>query len=312
MNRPCPPTSLLFRAPRVATALFALCVVSSLSAQTKKNPTSKLYVADMQGQADIETDEKILELTKKSVHSAQGTVIETKKSTGTDDKNKAYSAMVYSNGTGIYFDPDTRLEVKKFVQEPFTPNRSDMETEPSISQTQTFLSRGVVGLCTSRLVAGSSMVYSTPQGSVNIRGKKVVVEAGDQFTRIAMLEGESTVRGGSGSSAEAGGQTLHEGEQAIIRQGSPGHPPQVQISRIPQSQMSALDDKVSMACMAKKTVYFEVAERKVTGDGAAATGPVTAFDGKATTTEQEIVPVEVVPADLPVQFTVSPARLGSG
>jgi len=71
-----------------------------------------------------------------------------------------------------------------------------------------------------------------------------------------------------------------------------------------------MDDKVSMACMAKKTVYFEVAERKTTGDGAA-TGPVTAFDGKATT-EQEIVPVEVVPADLPVQFTVSPARLGSG
>jgi hypothetical protein len=62
--------------------------------------------------------------------------------------------------------------------------------------------------------------------------------------------------------------------------------------------------------MAKKTVYFEVAERKAIGDGAS-TGPVTAFDGNAAT-EQEIVPVEVVPADLPVQITVSPARLGSG
>jgi len=71
--------------------------------------------------------------------------------------------MVYSNGTGIYFDPDTRMEIRKFVQEPFTPNRADMETEPSISQTQTFLSRGLVGLCTSRLVAGSSMVYQTAE-----------------------------------------------------------------------------------------------------------------------------------------------------
>jgi len=56
-------------------------------------------------------------------------------STGPSDKEKTYSSMVYSNGTGIYFDPDTRMEIRKFVQEPFTPNRADMETEPSISQT---------------------------------------------------------------------------------------------------------------------------------------------------------------------------------
>jgi len=49
-----------------------------------------------------------------------------------------------------------------------------------------------------------------------------------------------------------------------------------QIERIPSNELGIMDDKVSMACMAKKTVYFEVAERKTTGDGAA-TGPVTAF-----------------------------------
>ncbi len=311
MNCPRPPARRIFPAYFIAASLLAVAAASSLSAQTKKNPTSKLYVADLEGQADIQTDDKIVELTKKSVHSASGTVIETKKATDAKDKDKNHSAMVYSNGTGIYFDPDTRLEVKKFVQEPFSPNRTDMETEPSISQTQTFLSRGLVGLCTSRLVAGSSMVYQTPNGSVNIRGHKLVIETNDQYTRIAMIEGESTVRGGTGSSTEAGGQTLHEGEQAIIKQGAPGQPPQVQIQRIPSNEMGALDDKASLACMAKKTVYFEVTERKVGVDGAAATGPVTAFDGKGTT-EQEIVPVEVVPADLPVQITVSPARLGSG
>lgn len=310
MHRPSPSSRRNFSAFFLVATLMAMAVTSDLWAQSKKNPASKIYVADLEGQADIQTDDKIVELTKKSVHSASGTVIETKKATDMTEKDKNHSSMVYSNGTGIYFDPDTRMEVKKFVQEPFTPNRTDMDTEPSISQTQTYLSHGLVGLCTSRLVAGSSMVYQTPLGSVNIRGHKLLVEATDQFTRIAMLEGESTVRGGSGSNEDTGGQTLHEGEQAIIRPGTPGHPPSVQIERIPSNELGAMEDKVSMACMAKKTVYFEVAERKAIGDGAS-TGPVTAFDGNAAT-EQEIVPVEVVPADLPVQITVSPARLGSG
>jgi len=91
-----------------------------------------------------------------------------------------------------------------------------------------------------------------------------------------------------------------------------------------------------MACMAKKTVYFEVKERQVTNENPAASSTasggeisggdntgtgasVTAFDGPAvnskgagtTTIVREIVPVEIVPVNLPVQYTVSPARIVS-
>lgn len=244
---------------------------------SRKNPASKVYVADLSGDATIDTGEAIEDLTKRSVYTVQGAVIETQKAESEADRNKHFSTMVYSNGTGAFFDADTRVEVKRFVQEPFTPNRTDFDVEPSISQTQAFLSRGTVGLCNSKLVAGSNMTYNTPLGSVNIRGRKVVIEAGNELTKISMLEGESTVRGGA---QDTGGHTLKVGEQALIRRSASGQANMVQIRPIPQEEMPKLDDQVAMACMAKKTVYFEVRERVVTTVGPAAS---TTEVGEATT-----------------------------
>jgi hypothetical protein len=324
--------------PTLLFVLVATIPTKIWAEGNKKNPTSKVYVSDISGEAQIDTGDNIQDLNKRSVYTAQGTVIETKKADKEQDKGKVFSTMVYSNGTGAYFDEDTRVEVRKFVQEPFTPNRADMEVEPSISQTQAYVSRGTVGLCTSKLVAGSSMTYNTPHGAVNIRGKKVVIEATDTETKISMLEGDSTVRGGN---LDLGGHTLHSGEQAILRPGPVGQPNIVTVQPIPKSEVSALDDKVAMACMAKKTVYFEVREKKSdsssgpgdttevvandTASGANSSGSsspggggrVTAFDGPVANngfasggnTGQEIIAVPVVPVNLPVQFTISPARI---
>ena len=143
----------------VATLLGMVAVPSSLQA-AKKSPTSKLYVADLEGQSEIDTGERIEELNEKSVHNAQGTVIQT--------NSDSVNAMVFSNGTGVFLDRDSRLEIRRFVQEPFSPERTDLEAEPSISQTAAFLPRGTVGLCTPRMVAGSSMNYMTPEGGVSI------------------------------------------------------------------------------------------------------------------------------------------------
>lgn len=330
----------------LAVAVWAMLVAApepafGQAAAKRKNPSSKLYVSDVAGAAQIETDDNIQDLNKRSVYHAEGTKIETKRQDDKSVAGKAFSTIVYSNGTGAYFDADTKVEVTKFSQEPFTPNRSDMDTEPSISQTQAFVSRGVVGLCTSKLVAGSSMSYQTSHGSINIRGRKVVIQATDRETKISMLDGESTVRGGQ---ADFGGQVLKEGQQAIIRAARPGQPAEVVVQNIPPSETAALDEKVAMACMAKKSVYFNVTERAVTnsGDaageanvsgadagggnalasgsdnsGAANAGLVSAFDGPASNTSpafqptivQEIQVVQVVPQNLPVEFTTSAARL---
>ncbi len=328
-------STLLSPAPWVVVGFLSVALgVGNAWAQGKKkaNPTSKVYVADVSGEASIDTGDSVEDLGKRSVYTAEGTVVETKKPASENDRSKYFSTMVYSNGTGAFFDADTRVEVKRFLQEPFTPNRSDVDVEPSISQTQAFVARGTVGLCTSKLVAGSNMNYQTPLGSVNIRGRKVVIEASQDVTKISMLEGDSTVKAGA---ADLGGYTVKTGEQAIIRRGAAGQPAQVQIQKIPPSEAPQLDDKVAMACMAKKTVYFEVRERRVDGgdrtggqDGASGSGSsgggggddagggggsVTAFNGNgggaSSVTIREIVPVEVIPVVLPTQFTVSPARI---
>lgn len=325
-KRPSPITPIVTVLASVAAAC-ALLPSAAHAQNKKKNPTSKVYVSDVAGDAQIDIGDSIQDLAKKSVYNAQGTIIETRKAEKEEDKNKIFSTMVYSNGTGAYFDQDTRVEMKKFMQEPFTPNRVDMDTEPSISQTQAFVVRGAVGLCNSKQVAGSSMNYSTAQGSVAIRGKKVVIEANDNVTKISMIEGDSTVRAGA---LDMGGQVLKTGQQAIIRPGQAGRPNQIQIQNIPANEMAALDDKVAQACMAKKTVYFEVREMKndslgnlssndttteKTG-GADATSPISAFDGNTATNTSsvsvgEIVAVPTVPSELPVQFTVSPSTIVS-
>ena len=224
----------------------------------------------MNGEAQIDTGDKIDDLTKKSVYNADGAVVETKPNSN--------NAMVFSNGTGAYFDQDTRVEVKAFSQEPFTPNRTDMDVEPSISQTRAFVARGSVGLCTSKLVAGSNMTYQTPHGSINIRAKRVVIAADDRETKISMIEGESAVKGGD---LDLGGQILRAGQQAIIRKGAAGQPSSIEIIPIPPEERQALDEKVALACQAKKTVYFEVRERAVTGGPAAASGPAASSSSEA-------------------------------
>jgi hypothetical protein len=292
---------------------------ATLHAQKKKsNPASKVYVSDINGEAQIDTGDAVEDVTKRSVYTAQGTVIETKKSSDNTDAARSYSTMVYSNGTGAYFDEDTRVEVKRFAQEPFTPNRADVDLEPSISQTQAFVARGTVGLCTAKLIAGSNMTYQTAQGSVNIRGRKVVIEAARGVTKISMLEGDSTVRAGAN---DLGGQTLKAGEQAIISEGIGGLPASIRILPIPANEAPQLDEKVAMACLAKKTVYFDVKEKitngsdqsgaeSPTGGGDPAPGAVTAFDDTASGTVpiREIVPIEIVPVTAPVEATMTPSR----
>lgn len=265
----------------LASAMAGSMAFAQSSDGKRKNPTSKLYVADLEGIASINTGEKIEDLTKKSVYSAEGVVLET--------EPEAINSVVLSNGTGIAFDPDTRLEMRRFLQEPFSPNRSDLEVEPSVSQTSAFLPRGSIGLCTSKLVAGSTMNYSTRQANIAIRGRKVVIETTDTATTVSLVEGDVTVRG----EMMAGGQTLKPGQQAIITRPSNSEPPVIVVQQIPPADVKRIEAKVAMACMARQTVYFEVAERRDQNDFS----------------EQVITPVEILPGTLTPSITISPYKL---
>jgi hypothetical protein len=261
----------------------------------KNNPASKIYVADITGESQIAIGQKIEDLVAKSVYNVQGTIIET--------KAKSSDALVFSNGTGVFFDAETRVEVRRFLQEPFTPNRTDMEVEPSVSQTQAYVFRGLVGICTSKLVAGSNMTYNTPHAMVNIRGRKLVIESNDEVSIISMIEGDSTVHGGA---LDMGGRILRAGERAVIQPGAPGQPNIVEIEKIPADRLGQLEEKSTIACMAKRTVYFDTRDTSEPGAGNLA----NAFGGGNEST-QEIVAITVVPTNVSPDITISPSSLPS-
>lgn len=270
----------------------------------KKGPTSKIYLAETKGDSQIQTGEKIYSARQATAFDAPGTVIETK----ADSSN----AFVYSNGTGMFVDQNTRVEIDRFVQEPFRPDRTttaDAPYEPSVSQSDVHVAHGAVGVCTSQLVSGSSMLYSTPQASINIRGGKVSIETNADETVIDLLEGDITVRSGG---KDIGGQILRAGDRAVVRASPAGLPPVVTISQIPMEQMQASDERVAVACNAKKTVTFEVIEKKAEEglDGPAqgnalsnSNSPTEGADG------QEIVVKPTVPSDPPTNIVISPDRI---
>ena len=267
-------------------------------ASQRKNPTSKFYVADVEGFAQVRTGEKIEDMKEKDVFDAEGTVVETKP----DSSN----SLVMSNGVGLNFAPETRLVVKRFQQEPFQPNRNDLETEPSMSQTRTSLARGSIGICTGKLVAGSSMVYDTPHGSLNIlsqNAQKAAIQVNDDTTTVTLFEGAMTLRGDN----MAGGESLKPGQQATIRRRGAGLPPLIAIRPIPRDIQPPLEDMVETACQARKKVYFDVAERQVNTTTEGTTEGTT--ESTAATTESELVPVIINPVDpQEVGSVVSPAR----
>lgn len=261
-----------------ASLLLSLAPASLHAAPARKNPASKIYVADVEGNTLINNGERIEDLTTKSTIPAQGAILESRKGSS--------STMVFSNGTGFMLGENSQIEVKRFQQEPFVPNRSDNEVEPSVSSLLVYVSRGTVALCTSKLVAGSSMNFSTPHAYVSIRGRRVLIEADETTTKVSLIEGDVTVRGGG--VIDMGGSSLQPGQQAVVRQGTPGAPAAVEIRSIPAEERDRIENHVTTACMARGTVFFDVGAQQVDG-------------------QQQITVTTVTPPQLPTGATVSNA-----
>ncbi len=265
----------------VLLTLALTTAFTSFAQSTRKNPTSKLYITEVKGESSINTGEHIAALSPKDVYSAEGSTIET--------KADATDAMVLSNGTALFVAPLTRFQIQKFLQEPFSPDRTDLEVEPSLSQMVVKITRGTIGICTSRLVAGSSMIYSTPHATINIRGRKLTIEVFENETRVSLLEGDVTIIG----DPRSGGEKLQPGQQAIVHRDTPDSPVKTTIRAIPAEDNARIDDNASIACLSRRTVFFDVANRP--GDDTS-----------------ELRPVEITPAQPPTSLTVSPTRIDNG
>ncbi len=131
-----------------------------------------------------------------------------------------------------------------------------------------------------------------------------------------LLEGDITVRGGT---QDVGGQILRPGERATVVP-SPGNgAPTITIGPIPKEALAVADERVQVACNAKKTVTFDVIERKAQegleqpGGELAGTGDTQPGQDEAAgagdDTTQEIVANPTVPKNPPNNIVISPDRL---
>ena len=204
---------------KLSTAIrlgIAASVAALAHAQApNRSPLSKIYVADAEGESQVDVGSKISVLAKKAVYKGEGAAIETKPTSN--------ASIVLSNGIGIYFDVATRVRVRAFQQAPFRSTGADMEDEPSISRTDMAIDYGVVGVSTGKMAAGSTLLFGSSLATAEVHGRQAVFQIGDAVTKISMLLGGATIRAG----ASDPGRELKEGQQIIIRPGNAGSSPRI-------------------------------------------------------------------------------------
>lgn len=272
-----------------ALLLAAAPVFGQPPAGEPKGPAAKIYIADAKGEGLVASGGKMHPTRQGAAFNATGTVIET--------KAKAYNAVVYSNGTGLFVDENTRVEIERFVQQPFqarNDNTLDPVHEPSMSQSTIRIAHGAVAICTNQLRSGSTMTYVTPLATVAIRSGKLVIEVLADETHVDLLDGDVTVQA---AGKETGGQLLRAGERAVIRPAAAGMEPALTLMPIPDDARKKDEQRVARACAGRRAVTFEALA--VTGDS----------DEAAGAGDQELVARPTVPSDPPSNIVISPDRL---
>ena len=226
----------------------ALAAVSSPAAQDQpdkgKGPTSKIYLAETSGETRIINHDKLYTPRQATAFDAPGTIIET--------KADSHDAFVYSNGTGMFVDQNSRVEIGLFTQEPFRgagDTKAGAAGEPSVSQSNVTVVRGSVSVCSSQLRPGSTMTYTTPQAVIVIRSGRVAIETGNGKTTVDLLDGDATVRS---VGQQSGGQTLRTGDRAVILGAPDGQAAAVALSQTPMELQAGLDHNATIACNASR------------------------------------------------------------
>lgn len=224
--------------------LLALSFAAATFA-SRPDPTSKFYVLGLSGSAEMRSTDRIEALQGKSLHNAQGTTL----TTGSGSSN----TVVFSNGTAMFFAAETRIDVTKFRQSPFLPERTNLENEPSISNTEIFIPRGAVAISTPKLSPGTTLVYTTPHGLVTVHGGTVVIEVDATETRVTVTEGEATILGDDG---RVGAQRIRPGEQAVARHPM-GQAATLLVQPTPAPTRSFINQMSQASQQARQAVFFD-------------------------------------------------------
>lgn len=257
-------------------------------ALAQSSVAGKVFVAEITGGITFIRDGTVVELKKGTSLPIQGARIETALG--------ASAIFVFSNGTSLFVDEKTIVEVLRFEQMPFPPGIDTTVVEPSVSNTLVRVTRGRVIITTNNLATGTSMVYRTPETQVRVRGKEIVIEVAGMTTTVTVVHGDATVNVPDPGPADVG-QVLHDGQTAVVTNtsGAPLSAGAIQVAALDPRLANALAPLIASAERAQRIVLFE---------------SVTSGEGANATTEIQARPV--VPANPPVDLTVSPSTLRTG
>jgi hypothetical protein len=267
---------------RVIAGAVTFCT-AMLAASGQDFISGKIYVAEVAGGISYTVGGSLNEVKKGETLPVQGSRNETAPA--------AHVVYVFSNGTSIYIDEKTVVQIAKFEQRPFPKGTDITVTEPSVSHTMGRITQGRIIITTNKLATGTTMIYLTPHAEVKIRGQEVVIEVNDRESRIDVVNGDVTVTP-LGGSAHGIGQVLHSGQEAVVTDSSTGSSSvPLLVLTIDQGRLDSLASQLAAGDRARQIVVFE----SVPGSG----GP-------------EIQATPIVPTNLPVQLTVSPSTLRNG
>lgn len=293
-----PARALVFGA---AAALASTGSVHAAQA-TDPSPIGKVFFADVRGdETYVHEGQRSQLVSAKQTYKAEGLGIET--------QGESVAAMVFSNGLAVQLNSDSSVVVNRFSQEPFRPNRTDLALEPSISAMALDVVHGTIVLSTSKLAAGSLLTVFTPVASITIQGGTMIISADSEHTDVSMLSGTGTIYSRIDSTRFA---VVRDGQLATAHRAiaPPSNDVTIEVARLNQSALAALNSSTLDVLRVKRTVYFE--QKSAT---TAFTGVSTVEGSGANDSSQkpraalELTPVQAVPIDLPVQYTVSPAAL---
>jgi len=225
----------------------------SIDTPISTNLVSKLYAVDVEGEAYVENGGMIIPLSAREIYVAQGSTVYT--------QEESTASLVISNGTGIFLSESTRMTVTRAAQEPFEGERSDMINEPSVSNIQLEHQHGVMGICTSRLLAGTLLEVVTDEFITRIVDGKLVYERGPEGSSVTLVGGDASAQSG---------QIWYEGEGRDLKvrhklffPADGSEPVETQLSG---TELAAMEGIVTIACLARRGVYFDVLGDPVASD----------------------------------------------
>jgi len=214
---------------------------------------SKLYAVDVEGEAYVENGGAIIPLSAREIYVAQGSTVYT--------SEESSASLVISNGTGLFLSENSRMTVTRAAQEPFQGERSDMINEPSVSNIQLNHERGTLGICTSRLLAGSLLEVVTDEFITRIVDGKLVYERGPEGSSVTLVGGDASVQSG---------QIWYEGEGRDLRVRHklffPADGSEPIDTELSGQELAEMEGIVTIACLARRGVYFDVFGDPVASD----------------------------------------------